>query len=769
MENLQEQHELLPHVNEAYLNEQDSLGNESSVEISFNSEDESLCNSLDETVPIDDGIRISSPLPLIVPSLFNPQLSSITQDETRFEDQQQHKASKEALFSGSSVTIDDAASLVEMFCCRFHLSDEGSSALHSLISNLLPSDNLLPSGFRHIQKIKRNFSDNVCHILTTEDYCVCVLKFRFQLRDVVQRNLNQIFNYSDYRRNHPNTDLSFNIAPLTTVQPNHLMNVNLNLFTDGVRIKKSTLKKAVWPVWIQITDLPPILRMTRKNTTLAALFVGKGVPDWEAVAPEIRAELLNPIELSVSIDTSLSLKFQVNLLIADLGAKSHLLNRFKFNGFFGCHFCTVKGTTIGKTHSYYPYCQEGLISEPFFNEVFVEFADCLSTLEVNIVVGVKGKSPFAPLIKNLPVTAPVDYMHCVLLGVFPETLRLCFKTLTHTAKSVISQIVSNLSCPREMIASSRKIRPLEELSQFKANEQFNWMIYLSPIILRERLPHFLYSHLTNLVFGVRLLLENSYASRVSLAEELLDNFCRDIVDVHGGNEKVETINVHSLRHLADQVRRFGPLFTFSAMSFEAANRTLGEVVSGSNSECQVICRRISQRHRLANVTIENTNLKLLSDHLTGKEVESSSFSEETAETPAVKRARTQYPKGVISNRQKINSVYFDSTSFKRSKFGNCYIFFLENGNEKFGEIQYFIRFSGAPFNNIVHANILIHATLEELGPVKGFLFKVCRTTTEDLIPIQNLTKVFRYTERNDTESDDSVSFMMKLCSTFEHS
>ena len=194
--------------------------------------------------------------------------------------------------------------------------------------NILPPDNLLPSGFRHIQKIKQNFSDNVRHFLTTEEYCACVLMFRFQLRDVVQRNLNQIFNYSDHRKNHPNSDLSFNTAPLTTVEPNHLMNVNLNLFTDGVGIKKSTLKKAVWPVSIQIPDLPPILRTARKNTTLAALFVGKGVPDWETVAPEVRAELLNPIELSVSMDTSLSLKFQVNLLVDDLGAKSHLLNMF---------------------------------------------------------------------------------------------------------------------------------------------------------------------------------------------------------------------------------------------------------------------------------------------------------------------------------------------------------------------------------------------------------------------------------------------------------
>ena len=206
-------------------------------------------------------------------------------------------------------------------------------------------------------------------------------------------------------------------------------------------------------------------------------------------------------------------------------------------------------------------------------------------------------------------------MHCVLLGVFPETLRLRFKTLTHTAKyySNIFQIFLKLFqiCPvRVYVRYSRKIRPLEELSQFKANEQFNWMIYLSPILFREQLPHFLYLHLTNLVFGTRLLLKKGYACRVSLAAELLDDFCRDVVDVHGGNEKVETINVHSLRHLADQVRRIGPLLTFSAMSFQAANR-IGEVVSGSNSECQIICRRILQRYRLANVSIKNTNLKLL--------------------------------------------------------------------------------------------------------------------------------------------------------------
>ena len=124
----------------------------------------------------------------------------------------------------------------------------------------------------------------------------------------------------------------------------------------------------------------------------------------------------------------------MNLLVAALGAKSHLLNMFKFNGFFGCHYCTVRGITIGRTHSYYPFSERGMTREPILNDIFIDFAESLSAEEVNNVVGVKGRSAFAGLIKNLPLTAPTDYMHCVLLGVVPETLELCYKTLSNLQK-----------------------------------------------------------------------------------------------------------------------------------------------------------------------------------------------------------------------------------------------------------------------------------------------------------------------------------------------
>ena len=329
------------------------------------------------------------------------------------------------------------------------------------------------------------------------------------------------------------------------------------------------------------------------------------------------------------------------------------------------------------------------------------------------------------------------------------------------------EILKKLACPREMIAYSRKIRPLDELGHFKANELFNWMFYISPVVFRDQLPENLYSHLLNLVFGIRLLLETSSPSCVSEAEKMLDNFCKDIVSVHNGNEKIETINVHCIMHLADQVRRFGPLYTFSAMSFEAANRSLGELFSGSNAECQVICRRILQRHRLANVEIDNDVLGGLFNYLTGKE-EISCFSKETAESEAIKIARSQYPTALILNRHIVRQSYFDSTSFKRSKLGNCYAYYLENEREVFGEIQYFIKCSDPPFNNEVYANVLIHATLEDFCPVTGYIFKVCRTSKENVVPASNLHKVFCYNEAVDGKCDE-VSFMIKLCSVFDHS
>ena len=360
-------------------------------------------------------------------------------------------------------------------------------------------------------------------------------------------------------------------------------------------------------------------------------------------------------------------------------------------------------------------------------------------------------------------------MHCVLLGVFPELLKLCAKSLNATSRDEVTQVVGKLSSPREVISYSRKIRPLAELSQFKANEFFNWLFYVSPIVFLKRLPTDIYSHLTNLVFGVRLLLESSCETNVQAAEFFFKQFCQQIVSFHGGNERIEAINVHCLKHLPEQVRRCGPLFCQSAMSFEATNRTLGEVASGSISECEVICRRILQWHKLCDFDLQNKNLTPLFCKLSGKhQSEVSNHPNELCETAALIAGRQKVPSGKFLGRIYFKHVYFDSPAYTRSKLGNCYVCFKDDLQiEQFGKIQYFLDLSETSNGNETLANVLHFLVCEEVGPVSGYFYRVQFNDFEDLVPVEKLQKVFLLDNSPNEDSKlDRNLYLLKLTSCF---
>ena len=59
-------------------------------------------------------------------------------------------------------------------------------------------------------------------------------------------------------------------------------------------------------------------------------------------------------------------------------------------------------------------------------------------------------------------------------------------------------------------------------------------------------------------FGI----ESSNKDNNLIAERLLEKFSGELVKLHDNNERNETINIHSLGHLADQVKRFCLLFVF---------------------------------------------------------------------------------------------------------------------------------------------------------------------------------------------------------------
>ena len=205
--------------------------------------------------------------------------------------------------------------------------------------------------------------------------------------------------------------------------------------------------------------------------------------------------------------------------------------------------------------------------------------------------------------------------------------------------------------------------------------------------------------------------------------------------------------------------------------FEAANRTLGDVFTGSQNECEIICRRILQRHKFASAQIQDPKLREIFSNLTGNVyIDNASYCDEFIYTSAVKHGKSLYAEADFFNRHFFQNAYFDSPAYARSKHANCFVSFIENTDEVFGQIQYFFTQPGPPFFNEVQAEIKILRTLREIGRVKGFFFEVEETNNLKSVPACLMKKVFLYTDlMDDKQCVLGRKIIARLCSNFEHS
>ena len=145
--------------------------NESESTLENSETDES--QFVDESTGVE-GERVSSPLTEQHSLIFT--VSSISNKSLPLVNTTENDDARK-LFEGSEVSVKDVTTLIDLFCSRFALSDEGSSTLHSIIRGILPADNCFPTGFLHLQNEKRNFSDQVHFMRKTSSETLCVLTF----------------------------------------------------------------------------------------------------------------------------------------------------------------------------------------------------------------------------------------------------------------------------------------------------------------------------------------------------------------------------------------------------------------------------------------------------------------------------------------------------------------------------------------------------------------------------------------------------------------
>ena len=66
--------------------------------------------------------------------------------------------------------------------------------------------------------------------------------------------------------------------------------------------------------------------------------MGGEKPNWDDIVPHIKAELSGTHNIEVLNTTTVTIKFEVIMIVADMIAKPHLLKMFQHNGIYGCMY-----------------------------------------------------------------------------------------------------------------------------------------------------------------------------------------------------------------------------------------------------------------------------------------------------------------------------------------------------------------------------------------------------------------------------------------------
>ena len=197
---------------------------------------------------------------------------------------------------------------------------------------------------------------------------------------------------------------------------------------------------------------------------------------------------------------------------------------------------------------------------------------------------------------SIPEDVVIDYMHQVLLGVVKRSLYsiVCQKGFNKILKEIASERLLNCKLPSNDY--NRHLRGVDSVKLWKASELKLFLLY--GIISFYGLPSDqMFTHFFLLSASIRLLLDPDTEKDIDVAAKSLATFRKQLVRFYG--DKSETYNAHSLSHLADQVKRCGPLSTSSSIAFEAAHFQLKRRISETTSTSVFTRLAIKRHNRLA--------------------------------------------------------------------------------------------------------------------------------------------------------------------------
>lgn len=292
--------------------------------------------------------------------------------------------------------------------------------------------------------------------------------------------------------------------------------------------------------------------------------------------------------------------------ICDAPARSYLKCIKGHTGYNACERCVQTGVYVSGRMTY-PDMTSELRTDSQFEQMVDEGHHT-------------GVFPLNNLGIGLVTSFVLDYMHLVCLGVVRKLIYLWIKgplrcRVSGRVLSVISQQMTllRMHVPKTF---SRKPRSLHEVAMWKATEFRLFLLYTGPIVLCKNVPRNIYQHFMILSVAMRILSPDLCSEFSQYADQLLKVFVENFAKLYGPEFIV--YNVHSLIHLAQDARKYGPLDQISCFPFESFLGKIKKIVQKPQHPVQQVVKRIHEKQKIKPKRQKNNTLnqhKIL--HLSG--------------------------------------------------------------------------------------------------------------------------------------------------------
>ena len=366
-------------------------------------------------------------------------------------------------------------------------------------------------------------------------------------------------------------------------------NISFQLNTDGVQLFYSS-KYGMWPIYLKINELPAKIRCFMKNKIIAAIWLGEMHPAINTFLKPLRDAMVKLFKDGITVespDVSGSFKCRAILLSStcDLPAKALLLNTIGHNGFYGCPRCTQPGKTTntvrGHVHTF-PYISTDPTG-PLRTVQTMEESAKQALQEHTTVNGIRGPGSCLMTFPhhNICRGTAIDYMHCVLLNVVRQLIRLwfdpAFSSEIWSCSRSVSLVDSRLESIQPPSLITRVTRAVSNRKFWKASEYRAWLFFYSLPVMYMVLPDVYYQHYVLLCEAIYILNSKSVEARaLKKSRKLLQHFYFMFPTLY--SERYLGCNIHQLLHLPDTVKDLGPLFTTSCFDHEDTNGKLARMV-----------------------------------------------------------------------------------------------------------------------------------------------------------------------------------------------